>query len=176
LPTEPTGRDHRQDDGWQGFVGSGLVVLADTAAQSRAEEADQVTGDRAETFIAMGVPVAFLLDHLAPRSDEGLDGPATIREGRSGATHGVCGQSPVGQRREDGAPTEQKSPRDERPEEPEETQIRANGHLGQYYTQQDRNTVDYGRHRASLQEYSVVTLLYLRTCLVSPSPLQFTGN
>jgi len=112
-------RDHRQDDGWQGCVGSGLVVLADTAAQSRAEEADQITGYRAETFRALGVPVAFLLDHLAPRPDEGLDGPATIREGRSGATHGVCGQSPVGQRREDGAPTEQKSTRDERPAEPE---------------------------------------------------------
>src|SRR5712692_6866751 len=49
-------------------------------------------------------------------------------------------------------------------------------HLGQYRTQQDRNTVNYGGHRAGLQEYSVIPLLYLRTCLMSLSPSQFTGN
>jgi hypothetical protein len=109
-------RDHGQDDGRQGFVGPRLVVLADTAAEVRAEEADQVTRHWAEPFISMGVPPAFLLDHLLPRSHEGLDGPAPIRQGGSRAAHGGCGQSPVGKCREDGPPTEQEPTRDERPE------------------------------------------------------------
>ena len=90
------------------------------------------------------MPAAFLLDHLVPRPHERLDGPAPIRQGRARASHGVGGQPPVGQRREDSAPTEQEAPRDECPEEPEQPQIRADGHVGQYHTQQDRDTVDYG--------------------------------
>ena len=124
----------------------------------------------------MGMPAAFLLDHLVPRPHEGLDGPAPIRQGRARTAHGVGGESPVGQRREDGAPTEQEPPRDQRPKQPEQPQIRADGHLGHYRTQQDRNTVNYGGHRVGLPEYSVIPLLYLRTCLMSASPPQFTGN
>src|SRR4029453_16622216 len=111
--------------------------------------------------------------HLVPRPYEGLDGPAPIREGRARAAHGVCGESPVGQRREDGAPTEQEPSRDQRPEQPEQPQIRADGHVGYDRTQKERNTVGYSRHRASLLEYSVIPLLYLRTCLMSASPLKF---
>lgn len=87
-------RDHGQDKGRQSFVGPGLVVLADTAAEVWAEEADQVTRHGAEPFISMGAPPAFLLDHLVPRPHEGLDGPAPIRQRGSGAAHGVGGQSP----------------------------------------------------------------------------------
>ena len=42
------GGNHRQDDGWQGFIGPGLVVLTDTPTEPRAEEADEVTGHWAE--------------------------------------------------------------------------------------------------------------------------------
>jgi hypothetical protein len=91
-------------------------VLAETAAEPWAKEADQVTGDRAETFITMGAPVTFLLDHLVPCPHEGLDGPAAIRQGRARTAHGVGGESPVSQRREDGAATEEEAPRDQRPE------------------------------------------------------------
>src|SRR5207253_6726353 len=62
------------------------------------------------------------------------------------------GDSPVGKRGENGAPAEQEPTGEERPKEPEQTKIRADGHVGQYRTQQDRNTVDYGGHRASLLE------------------------
>ena len=172
----PDRRHHREDDGRQGFIGPGLVVLPHTPAELGAEEADQVTRHRTETFIRMGAPPTFLLDPVVPSPQEGLDGPAPIRQGRSRASHGVCREAEVGQCREDGAPTEQEPTGDQSPEEPKQRQIGANGHLGQEHTQQDRNTVDYGRHRASLQEYSVETLLYWRTCLMSPSPLQFTGN
>src|SRR5947209_11123563 len=124
----------------------------------------------------MGVPAAFLLDHLVPRPHEGLDDPAPIRQGRARAAHSVGGESPVGQRREDGAATEEEPSREQRPEQPEQPQIRADGHVGYDRTQEERNTVDYRRHRASLPEYSVTTLLYLRTCLMSASPPKFTGN
>jgi hypothetical protein len=107
---------YRQDDGWEGVVGPGLVVRPDTPPEPRAAEADQVTGHRADPFIPMGLPAAFLLDHLMPRLYEGLDGPASIRQRRARSAHSLCRQSPVGQRREDGASTEQASPREQRPE------------------------------------------------------------
>jgi hypothetical protein len=151
-------------------------VLPETATEPWAEEADQVTGHGAEPFIPMRLPPAFLLDDLAPGFDERLEGPAPIGQRCPRAADGLCGESPVGERREDGPPTEQKPTRDEPPEQPEQPQIGADGHLGQEHTQPDRNTVDYGRHRASLLEYSVATLLYLRTCLMSASPPQLTGN
>jgi hypothetical protein len=131
-----------QDDSREGIVGRGLVVLAYTPAEPRAEEADQVTGHRAETFIPMGMPLVFLQEHLLPRLHEGLDGSAPICQGCSGASNGVRGESPVGQRGETGAPAEQEPTGDERPKEPEHTKIRTDGHVGQYRTQQDRNTVD----------------------------------
>jgi hypothetical protein len=43
-------------------------------------------------------------------------------------------------------------------------------YVSSYRTQQDSNTVNYGRHRATLQEYRVTPLLSLSTCLMSPSP------
>src|SRR5262249_54726852 len=52
----------------------------------------------------------------------------------------------------------------------------ARGHVSKNSTKKDKNRVDNGRHGASLLEYSVVTLLYLKTCLMSVSPPQFTGN
>jgi hypothetical protein len=94
-------------------------MVAYTAAEVRAEEAHQVTRHGAEPFLAMGLPPAFLLEHLLPRPHERLDGPAPIRQGCSRASHGVCGQAPVGKRWEDGAPTEQEPTGDERPEQPE---------------------------------------------------------
>ena len=109
------GSGERQDDSGQGFVGLGLVVLVDTPAAPRVEEADQVTGHRAEPFILMRVPAAFLLDYLVPCLHEVLDGPATIRQRRARAGHGICGQSHSGQRRADGTPTEQESARAQRP-------------------------------------------------------------
>jgi len=124
----------------------------------------------------LGVPAAFLSDDVLPHHYEGLNGPTAIRQRRASAAHGICGPPPIGECRGDRAATEQPPPRKQRPEEPEQPQIRATGYLGKKHTQQDRNTVDSGRQRASLQEYSVGTLLYLRTCLVSLSPLQFTGN
>jgi hypothetical protein len=63
-------RDDRQDDGWQGCVGPGVIVLADTASEVWAKEADQVTCPWAEPFISMGTPPAFLLDHLLPHFHE----------------------------------------------------------------------------------------------------------
>jgi hypothetical protein len=90
-----------------------------TAVEVRAKEAYQVTRHWAEPFISMGVPPAFLLDHLWPRPHERLDSPAPVCQGGSGAAHGVCGQAPVGQRWEDGAPTEQEPTRNARPEQPE---------------------------------------------------------
>jgi hypothetical protein len=147
-----------------------------TPAALGAEEADQVTHYRTETFICMGMLPPFLLDPVLPSPQESLNGPPPIRQGRARAAHGVCRQAETGQGGEDGAPTEQEPAGEQGPQEPKQCQVGANGHLGQEHTQQDRNTVDYGRHRASLQEYSVATLLYLRPCLTSPSPLQLTGN
>jgi hypothetical protein len=139
---QPHRRDHGQDNGWQGCVCPRLIVRAYAATAVRPKEADQVTRHGAEPCIAMGAPPAFLLDHLVPRLHERLHGPAPIRQGSTGAAHGICGQSPVGQCWEDGTPTEQEPPRDERPEQPEQPQIGADGHIGQYRTQTDRNTVD----------------------------------
>src|SRR5215510_16164190 len=110
-------------------------MLAHTAAEVWAEETDDVTRHRAETFIPMGVPPAFLLDHLLPRSHECGDRPAPICQGCSGASHGVCGESPIRKRGENGAPAEQEPTGDERPKEPEQPQIRADGHVSQYHTQ-----------------------------------------
>src|SRR5215468_10009516 len=76
-------RHHREDDCRQGFIGPGLIVLAETTTEPRAEKTDQVTGHRAEPFIPMSAPAAFLLDDLLPRLHEGLYGPAPIRQGRS---------------------------------------------------------------------------------------------
>jgi len=120
-------------------------VLAETAAEPRAKEANQVTGDRAETFITMSLPAAFLLDHLVPCPYEGLDGPAPLCQGCARTADGVGGESPVGKRREDGAATEEEPTGEERPQEPEHTKMRADGHIGQYRTQQDSNTGD-SRH------------------------------
>src|SRR5262249_53761618 len=144
--------------------------------EGRTEASDQVTRHGAKPFISMGAPSAFLLHHLVPRPHERLDGPMPIRQGGSGAAYGVCGQSSVGQCREDGPPTAQESAREKRPEQPDQPQMRTDRHVNQYCTKQDRNTVDYGRHGASLREYSVATLLYLKTCLMWASPPQFTGN
>ena len=130
-------------------------MLAETAAEPRAKEAAQVTGDRAETCLPMGLPAAFRLDHLVPGPHAGLDGPAPIRQGRASTAHGGGGESPVGKRRADGAATEEEAPRDQRPEQPEQTQIRADGHVGSDRTQQESHTVDYGRHRANLPAYRV---------------------
>jgi hypothetical protein len=94
-------------------------MFADTAVEVRAEEAHEVTRHWAEPFISMGVPPAFLLNHLLPCPYERLDSPAPICQGCSGASHGVCGQAPVGKRWEDGAPTEQEPTGDARPEQPE---------------------------------------------------------
>src|SRR5262249_55955033 len=144
--------DHGEDHGWKGFAGPRVVVLPETPAEARTEEADQITGYGAKPFISMRLPVAFLLDHLGPRLYEGLDGPASIRQRRTRAAHGLCRETSVGQRGEDGPPTEQKPTRNQGPEQPEQPHIRPNRHLGQEHAQQNRNTVDYGRHRASLQE------------------------
>jgi hypothetical protein len=81
-------------------------VLSYTPTETRAEDADQVTRHRAEPFISMGVPPAFLLDYLVPRPHEGLDGAVSIRQRRSRASHAICGQFPVCQHREDSTPTE----------------------------------------------------------------------
>jgi hypothetical protein len=127
-------------------------VFADTAAEVRAEEADQVARHRPEPFIPMGMPPLFLQDPLVPRLHQSFDGPTPIGQGCSGASHGVGGESPIRKRGENGTPAEQEPTGDERPQEPEQTKIRADGHVGQYHVQQDRNTVDYGGHRASLLE------------------------
>jgi hypothetical protein len=119
LAKGPHRRHHREDDRWQSFIGPGLIGLAETAAKPWAEKADEVTGHRAESFIPMGAPATCLLDDLLPRLHEGLYGPAAIGQGRSRAADSVCGQSPVGKRREDRAPTEQKPARDQCPQEPE---------------------------------------------------------
>src|SRR5262249_40115714 len=151
-------------------------VLADITAEMRTEKADEVTRHGAKSFIAMGTPPPFLLDPWVPSVQQGLDGPSTIGQGCARASHGGCRQAEVGQGGEDGAPTEQEPPGEQGPQEPKQCQIGAHRHLGQEHLQQDRNTVDYERHRASLPEYSVTTLLYRRPCLMSPSLLQLTGN
>jgi len=145
-------RAPRNDHGWQGFVGPGLGGLPATPAPPWAEEADQGTGHGAKPVLPMRLPTAFLLDDLGPRFDERLDGPATRCQRCTRAAHGLCWQSPVGERREDGPPTAQKPTREQRPEEPEQPQIRPNRPLGSSHTQQARKTINYGRHRASLQE------------------------
>jgi hypothetical protein len=127
-------------------------VLADTAAEVRAEDADQGASHRPEPRITMGIPPVCLQDHLLPRLPQGLDGPTPLCQGGSGASHGVCRESPIRQRGENGAPAEQEPTGEERPKEPEQTKIRADGPVGSYRTQQDRNTVDYGGPRASLLE------------------------
>ena len=97
----------------------------------------------------MGLPAACRLDHLVPGPPAGLDGPAPIRQGRARTAHSVGGASPVGKRWEDGAAPEEEAPREQRPEPPAQTQIRADGPVGSDRTQQERKTVDAGRHRAS---------------------------
>jgi hypothetical protein len=119
-------------------------VLADTAAEPRAAEADQGASPGTEPRITLGLPPVCLQDHLAPRLHEGLASPAPIGQGCSGASHGVCGEAPVGTRGENSAPAAQEPTRDERPKEPEPTKSRADGPIGQYRTQQDRKTGDYG--------------------------------
>src|SRR5215510_14451029 len=81
--------DHREDHGWQGLVGPGVVVLPEAPAEPRAEAADQVAGHGAQPFVPMRLPVAFLLDRLVPRLYEGLDGPASIRQRRTRAAYGL---------------------------------------------------------------------------------------
>jgi hypothetical protein len=138
------GRAHRQDDGRQGCIGSRLLVRAATIAEPRAAKADEVTGHGAEPFLPLGRPPTFLLDQRLPRVHEGLDGPSPIRQGRAGAAHGLCGPSPVGTRREDGAPTAQEPPGEPRPAHPEPTESGSDGHVGPYRTPQDSKAVDSG--------------------------------
>jgi hypothetical protein len=84
-------------------------------------------------------------DQLLPCAHEGLDDPVLhTRRGRAGAAHGIGGQSPVGKRREDGAPTEQEPTGEQRPEPPEQTKIASDGHVGQCRTQEDSKAVDRG--------------------------------
>ena len=144
------GSGERQDDSGQGFVGLGLVVLVDTPAAPRVEEADQVTGHRAEPFILMRVPAAFLLDYLVPRLYEVLDGPATDHTPaprQSGARHlqAVPQRPAPGRRYTDGAGIGQSSA----PSTARTPQMRADGNVSSYRTQRDNKTVNYGRHRAT---------------------------
>src|SRR5262249_1725803 len=64
----------------------------------------------------------------------------------------------------------------QRPAEPQQHQMGAKRTWDSVRTQHDRNPVDYDRHQASLPAYSVETLLYGSTGLMSPPSLPLTGN
>ena len=71
-------------------------------------ELDRTTNDLTNLLTSTGIPVVMVgPDRRVRRFTAGM------------AALGVCGQAPVGQRWEDGAPTEQVPPGDERPELPE---------------------------------------------------------
>jgi hypothetical protein len=131
CPNGPDGGNHREDDGREGLVGPGLGVLPETATEPRADKADEIARHRTAPLIPMGVPLVFLVDHAVPRLPEGLDPPVSIGQGCSGTSHRVCREPQGGKGREGRAPTEQESTGDQRPEEPQEPQIRATRHLGQ---------------------------------------------
>ncbi len=102
-------RDQGQHHRRQGFVGLGGVVFVRTSSQVRSEEADQVTSDWANAFVAMRLPAAFPKDHPLPDRQQRSEVPVSILQGSDTAAYHLFWQSQVVQSREEGSPTEQEA-------------------------------------------------------------------
>jgi hypothetical protein len=138
---------HRGDDGehegGKGFLGPGVIVFTETPPELRAEKSDEITRHGTVTVILMRAPAAFLLDHLLPGAEQRLDRPPSIRQCCPRTAHGIGGEAAVRQCRKDAASTEYKPPGHQRPQEPEEAQIRPDRDLHEHASQEDSDTIDY---------------------------------
>src|SRR4030095_4635375 len=115
----------------------------------RAEEADEITGDRPISPILVGVKGLFLPDEVCPGLKQLGRLPFAIRKRRPGTPHRLLGQPQGGEPRDHRASAQEQATTEEQPQERKEAEIGTNGHRLDYTRQDGVHSVDYGRHRAS---------------------------
>ena len=79
--------------------------------------------------VLLGLPVALVLPHLLPSSQELGGAPAPLRERGPGPPYGRRTEPKIGERRDDRAAALEQAPAEQCPEEVEEAQIGVNGHV-----------------------------------------------
>jgi hypothetical protein len=109
-------------------------VLGRAVPQSRPEEADEVTGDRAIAPILVGVKDLFLPDEVLPRLQQLGRVPLAIRESCPGTPAGLRGQPQRSQPRDHSAAAQEQATAEEHPQAMKEAEIGAN-----------RDTLDHTR-------------------------------
>jgi hypothetical protein len=115
----------------------------------RAEEADEITGDRTISPILVGVKDLFLPDEVGPGLQQWGHLPFAIRKRRPGTPHHLLGHPQGGSPRDHRASAQEQATTEEHPQEMKEAEMGPNGHRLNYTRQDGVHPVDYGRHRAS---------------------------
>jgi hypothetical protein len=117
----------QQTDGDRGkrLSGFGGVVFRWTALQARAEEPRQVSRDRSKAAVGMSLPSAFGANLSSERLKKVSDSPLPISQSRPTPPDGGIGQAEERQRRDDPASTLKQPTAEDRPQEKEQIQVRA---------------------------------------------------
>ena len=87
----------------------------------------------------VGLPVALVLHHLLPGSQELCGAPVTIRQGDPGPPHGRRTEPKISECGDDRAAALEQTPAEQCPQEVKEPQIGANGHV---YDDTRQNVID----------------------------------
>src|SRR5207302_4511915 len=172
FPHRPDpGSDPDRDRGPR-LAGVRPIVGRRTVLQPGAEEADQITSDRAIAAMLSGLPAAFLLDPLLPSGDQPRRLPMTMGEGGPSAANGGRLQTERRQAGYDGAPALQKAAAHHHPEQMEQAQVGTDRQRLRQARQQLRDAIDYGGHQGGLRWLASFRI----PCLMSPLSPPVSGN